>query len=178
MPAADFVAAHLVRTPICAFHSRDDDTVPVAEDRGVITGVLAAAKLPRPQYPAAGTKEYFLVWNPSLASHRAFAESVRQQRGTKEFAIAGATLDLIYNELPIGGHGIWPAVYNMPPIYDWMFSHELPLAQNQTNAAAATDSSVNAHATNVRARPNLSRPSLRRQSLRNRLQRAFGILTR
>jgi predicted peptidase len=178
MPAADFVAAHLVGTPICAFHSRDDDTVPVAEDRSVITGVLAAAKVPRPRYSAAGTKEYFLVWNPSLASHRAFAESVRQHQETKEYAIVGATLDLIYNELPTGGHGIWPAVYSTPAIYDWMFSHELAPARSQTNAAAATDSSINAAARSIRVRPNLRRPNLRIQSLKNRLQHVFGIRAR
>jgi predicted peptidase len=168
MPAPDFVAAKLVGTPICAFHSRDDDTVPVAEDRSVITGVLAAAGVVQPTYPAAGSKEYFLVSNPSLDSHRSFVESVRQQRETKDFAITAPTLDLIYNELPVGGHGIWPAVYKTPAVYDWMFAHELSSAQNQAAADASNESSTNTHTKSVRSRP----------SLRNRLQRAFGIPAR
>jgi predicted peptidase len=125
MPAPDFKAANLVGTPICAFHSRDDDTVPVAEDRGVITGILAAANVARPPYPTADSKEYFLVSNPSLASDKSFADNVRQQHETKDFAISGATLDLIYNELPVGGHGIWPKVYSLPEVYDWLFAHTL-----------------------------------------------------
>jgi predicted peptidase len=125
MPASDFVAANLVGTPICAFHSRDDDTVPVAEDRGVITGVLAAANAPPPPYPTAGSKDYFLAFNPSLAPDKAFAERVRQLRETSDYVINGTTLDLIYNELPEGGHGIWPKVYSSPEIYDWLFAHTL-----------------------------------------------------
>ena len=125
IPAPDFVAANLVGTPICAFHSRDDDSVPVAEDRGVITGVLAAANVAQPPYPAAGSKDYFLVFNPSLASNKSFAERVRQQREPNEFAIKGTKLDLIYNELPVGGHGIWPKVYSLPEVYDWLFAHTL-----------------------------------------------------
>lgn len=125
IPTSDFVAANLVGTPVCAFHSRDDDSVPVAEDRGVITGVLAAANVAQPPYPAAGSKDYFLVFNPSLASNKSFAERVRQQREPNEFAIKGTKLDLIYNELPVGGHGIWPKVYSLPEVYDWLFAHTL-----------------------------------------------------
>jgi predicted peptidase len=125
MPAPDFVAGNLVGTPILAFHSRDDDVVPVAEDRGVITGVLTAENLAPPPYPAAGSKDYFLVFNSSLAPDKSFAEGVRQQRGTTDYAIKGSTLDLIYNELPEGGHGIWPKVYGTPAIYDWLFAHKL-----------------------------------------------------
>jgi predicted peptidase len=125
MPAPDFVAANLVGTPILAFHSRDDDTVPVAEDRGVITGVLAAVSESPPPYPAAGSKDYFLVFNSNLAPDGSFAVRIRQQRGTTDYAINGSTLDLIYNELPEGGHGIWPKVYSKPEIYDWLFAHKL-----------------------------------------------------
>jgi predicted peptidase len=125
MPAPDFMAANLVETSICAFQSRDDDAVPVAEDRGVITGVLAAANVAQPPYSAAGSKDYFLIFNPSLASNKSFAERVRQQREPNEFAIKGTKLDLIYNELPVGGHGIWPKVYSLSEVYDWLFAHTL-----------------------------------------------------
>ena len=77
------------------------------------------------QYPAAGSKDYFLIFNPSLASNKSFAERVRQQREPNEFAIKGTKLDLIYNELPVGGHGIWPKVYSLPEVYDWLFAHTL-----------------------------------------------------
>ena len=50
---------------------------------------------------------------------------VRQQREPNEFAINGTKLDLIYNELPVGGHGIWPKVYSLPEVYDWLFAHTL-----------------------------------------------------
>lgn len=168
MPAPDFVAANLVGTPLCAFHSRDDDSVPVAEDRGVTTGILAAANVARPPYPAPDSKVYFLVSNPSLASHQAFVESVRKQHETKDFAITETTLDLIYNELPVGGHGIWPAVYNTPAVYDWMFAHALQPGQSQAITATSSESPTNAHAKSFRPRPNL----------RNRMQRAFGIPAR
>jgi predicted peptidase len=168
MPAPDFVAAKIIGTPICAFHSRDDDTVPVAEDRGVITGVLAAVNLAQPPYPAAGSSEYFLVSNPSLASHRAFSESVRQQQETKDFVITGTTLDLIYNELPVGGHGIWPAVYSTPAIYDWMFAHELPPARNRATASTSSAPAMNVYTKSIRSRA----------SLRNRLRHASGIPAR
>jgi predicted peptidase len=158
MPASDFVADHLVATPICAFHSRDDDTVPVAEDRCVITSILAAAHVGRPPYPAAGSKQYFLVSNPSLASDRSFAESVRQQYEMADFAIPCARLNLIYNELPVGGHGIWPAIYNSASVYDWMLGHVLPSARSPANVPANV----------IQSRP----------SLNIRLRHAFGIPSR
>jgi hypothetical protein len=29
----------------------------------------------------------------------------------------------MYYELATGGHGIWPAVYSAPFVYDWLFAH-------------------------------------------------------
>ena len=32
-------------------------------------------------------------------------------------------IDLTYLEPPLGGHAVWPFVYNTPAIYDWLFAH-------------------------------------------------------
>jgi hypothetical protein len=47
----------------------------------------------------------------------------RQAGGVPEYLIPGSGLDLMYYELTTGGHGIWPAVYSFPAMYDWLFSH-------------------------------------------------------
>lgn len=135
-PAPDFVAGRLLGIPICAFHSRDDDTVPVGEDRNTVARVFAAAGVATPQYPSTNSNQYFLISDPNLASHRTYNDRVRQQHETMSFAITSTPVDLIYNELPNGGHGIWPAVYNSPAVYDWLFSHAVP---NPCQATVAGD---------------------------------------
>jgi predicted peptidase len=124
-PACDFVAAHLVDTPICAFQARDDDVVPIAEGRRVMNRILAAAKQRLPSYPAVGTASELLVSNPNLESDRRFDDDTHRRREATNFFLTGTRLDLLYSELSSGGHGIWPAVYNMPAVYDWLFTHSL-----------------------------------------------------
>jgi predicted peptidase len=126
-PTPDFNAAHLTSTPVCTFHSRDDDTVPVAEDRDVITKILAENHIPAPSYPAADSNTCMLVYNPAVASAQSFAANVSKQRETTNYLITSPRLDLIYNELPVGGHGIWPNVYASPEVYEWLFAHTLAM---------------------------------------------------
>jgi predicted peptidase len=137
-PACDFMARNLVNTSLCIFQARDDDVVPVAEGRKVVNSILTAAKEPFPAYPAANAKAGLLVSNPSLDSHRRFQDVAHQQREATDFFLAGTQLDLLYNELATGGHGIWPAVYNTPAVYDWLFAHALAAPDQLANAKAPT----------------------------------------
>ncbi len=95
-PASDFLAANLLSEPIWAFHARNDNIVPVARSRSVVTDILLAAQEPVPQFPMS----------TDLTTFRFNSQS----------------LDLHYLELATGGHNIWPAVYLQEPMYDWMFS--------------------------------------------------------
>jgi hypothetical protein len=52
-----------------------------------------------------------------------------------EYLIPGSHLDLMYYELTSGGHGIWPAVYAFPAMYDWMFSHTTAVPEPSSLAA-------------------------------------------
>jgi predicted peptidase len=95
-PTDDFMPAELLDEAIWAFHGRSDTSVPVAVTRNVINSFLAEAGLPAPTYPTS-------VFTP----HTAF-----------DFP----PLDLRYTDMR-GNHGIWPEVYAMPQLYDWMFAH-------------------------------------------------------
>jgi predicted peptidase len=98
-PGSDFAPANLVNQSIAAFHARNDGVVSVSTSRNVINRILAAAGQPSPAYPAAGAPD---------------------------FVFSAPGLDLNYVEFAFGGHGIWPAVYSAPPLYDWLFAHALP----------------------------------------------------
>jgi predicted peptidase len=131
-PASDFVASRLLDEPVWAFHARNDTVVSVNVSRGVVNNILSVANEPRPTYPAAGTTSDFFISNPDLASHRTIEDLFRGAGGVPEYLIPGSGLDLMYYELATGGHGIWPAVYNFPPLYDWLFSHTTAIPEPST----------------------------------------------
>jgi pimeloyl-ACP methyl ester carboxylesterase len=97
-PGVGFDHASLVGKPTWAFHARDDGTVPEASTRNVVNGVLSAASAPLINYP------------------------------TENFSTFEYRNDIVginYTEWRTGGHGIWGPVYNIPDMYDWMFSQTL-----------------------------------------------------
>lgn len=122
-PASDFVPSRILDEPVWAFHARNDTVVSVSVSRGVVNNLLGAAQEPLPTYPAAGSTSDFFISNPDLATHRVIEDLFRQAGGVPEYLIPGSGLDLMYYELATGGHGIWPAVYSFPAVYDWLFSH-------------------------------------------------------
>jgi predicted esterase len=123
-PVTGFNAANLIGTAILTAHSRDDPTVSVARSRDVVNGILSAAGQPLPIYPAAGSTMYYLVSNPHFEFHRELAATA-PPLSTTHYSITDDSLDLIYFELPDGGHtGVLGAYYS-PWVYDWMFSHSL-----------------------------------------------------
>jgi predicted peptidase len=122
-PASDFVPAHLLSTPIFAFLARNDTTVSVGTTHNVLNRIFAADGFTPPTYPASGSQTNFLIFNPDFASNIALQQAAIQQGNFTQFSISGSHLDLMYYELPIGGHAIWGNVYSGPPVYDWLFSH-------------------------------------------------------
>jgi pimeloyl-ACP methyl ester carboxylesterase len=93
-----FNPANLVGKPTWAFHARDDGTVSPNATRNVVNAVLAAASAPLINYP------------------------------TDSFSRLEYRSDIVemnHSEWPSGGHGIWGPVYNIPEMYDWMFSQTL-----------------------------------------------------
>lgn len=95
-----FDPASLDGQSIWDFHARNDSTVSVNASRNVISGILAAASEPVPEYPAFGGLFPNFQYDNNL-------------------------LDLHYTEFRIGGHGIWSQVYRRQDMYDWMFGHSL-----------------------------------------------------
>lgn len=135
-PASGFVAANLLDTAIIALHARDDATVPVARSRTVINGILAAAQLPLPIYPAASSDQYLLVANPSVPFHREVIDWAPAD-STTNYLITGSDLDLLYFEQPGGGHTGLLGAFSAPEVYDWMFSHSLAVPEPTGWALAA-----------------------------------------
>ncbi|MGE3642040.1 MAG: dienelactone hydrolase family protein [Pirellulales bacterium] len=97
-PSSGFMPSRIVNEPIWAFHGRTDTTVPVEVTRDVVNSLLVEAGLPIPTYPPK-----FNNFGPNVT-------------------IANPPLDLLYTDVR-GSHGIWPQVYAMPELYDWMFAH-------------------------------------------------------
>jgi len=102
-PASDFVPARLIDQAIAVFHARNDTVVSHVTSRNVINSILSAAHESLPTYPSA--------------------------RDPNVFSFSATGLDLQYMELATGGHGIWPAVYSAPPVYDWLFAHTLAVPE-------------------------------------------------
>jgi predicted peptidase len=128
-PASDFVPAHLLTTPIFAFHARNDTVVSVGTSHNVLNKIFAADGVTPPTYAAPGSQTNFFILNPDLPSHVAIQQAAMQQSDFTQFSISGSHLDLMYYELPVGGHAIWPNVYSGPPVYDWLFSHSLTVPE-------------------------------------------------
>jgi hypothetical protein len=99
-PGVDFAPTNLVGKPTWAFHARDDGNVSPVATRNVVNAVLSAASAPLINYPAE---------NFSTLEYRNDIVGVN------------------HTEWPSGGHGIWGPVYNIPEMYDWMFSQTLNL---------------------------------------------------
>lgn len=95
-PTFGFRPVELLEEPIWAFHGRSDTSVPIGVTRDIINSFLVEAGLPTPTYPTS-----------VFAPHETF-----------EFP----PLDLRYTDMR-GNHGIWPEVYAMPQLYEWMFAH-------------------------------------------------------
>jgi predicted peptidase len=128
-PASDFVASRLIDTPIFAFHARDDASAPVTATHNVINSILAADHQPTPTYlPLADTRD-FMISNPSLPIHQAYSAEAHQFTNLADFFLSDPRMDLLYYESATGGHvGVLPA-YNVPEVYDWMFSHTLAVPE-------------------------------------------------
>jgi poly(3-hydroxybutyrate) depolymerase len=124
-PASDFSALRLLNEPVWAFHARNDTVVSVSVTQGVVNKILSAAHEPLPSYPTARSTTDFFISNPDLALHRTVEDLIRSAGGVPEYLIPGSNLDLMYYELATGGHGIWPAVYSAPFVYDWLFAHSI-----------------------------------------------------
>jgi predicted peptidase len=103
-PGFRFDARNLVGQSVLAFHARNDGTVPVTISRGVTNAILEAAGRDPLVYPSLSDV-------------------------TNVFDFFEPTLDFRYTEFPLGGHGIWPRVYNSPAMYKWMFAHSLPVPE-------------------------------------------------
>jgi dienelactone hydrolase len=130
-PASDFVAARLIDTPIFAFHARDDATASVIATRNVINSILAADGQPLPAYPGRDTRDYMLD-NPSLPLHQMFSAEAHQFANVAEFFISDPRMDLLYYELATGGHTGALGAYNVPEVYDWLFSHTTAVPEPAT----------------------------------------------
>jgi hypothetical protein len=97
-PGIDFDPINLVGKPTWAFHARDDGSVSPVATRNVVNAVLSAASAPLINYP------------------------------TENFSTLEYRNDIVgmnHTEWRSGGHGIWGPVYNIPEMYDWMFSQTL-----------------------------------------------------
>ena len=97
-PSSAYMPSNIVNEPIWAFHGRSDKNVPVQVTRDVVNSLLIEAGLPIPTYTPSTN-----VFGPNIL-------------------FQNPPLDLRYLDMR-GDHGIWPTVYNMPELYDWMFAH-------------------------------------------------------
>jgi predicted peptidase len=123
IPASDFVPARLIDTPIFAFHSRDDASASVSATRSIISSILAADSQSVPTYLSLSDTRDFMISNPSLPIHQAYSAEAHQLSNVSDYFLTDPRMDLLYYEPPTGGHlGVLPA-YNVPEVYDWMFSH-------------------------------------------------------
>ena len=108
LPGSDFIASNLVGQSTWAFHARNDGTVPVTASRQVTDATLEAAGHDPLVYPPLNdATSVFDFFEPSLDYH--------------------------YTELPLGGHEIWPGVYDSPDMYEWLFVHSLPVLEPSTS---------------------------------------------
>jgi poly(3-hydroxybutyrate) depolymerase len=102
-PVGRFDPAKILGTGIWAIHARDDASVPVAATRNVISSLLVAGHEPPPTFLPLGS--------------------------TSDVVLSNANLDLLYYELGIGGHTGPFGFYFVPPLYDWLFAHSLPVPE-------------------------------------------------
>lgn len=99
-PSGDFSGANLVGKPAWAFHARNDTTVPSQASRSVVAQVLSAASAAPVTFPTSAQPFSTLLYTNDHVG-------------------------LNFTEWPRGGHGIWGPVYDLPEVYDWMFSKTL-----------------------------------------------------
>ncbi len=99
-PSGDFDPSNLVGKPAWAFHARNDTTVSPLASRAVVSAVLAAASATPMAFPSTAD----------------IPTTVRY---------ANDEVGMNYTEFTRGGHGIWGPVFNLPEMYDWMFSKSL-----------------------------------------------------
>jgi predicted peptidase len=125
--APDFVAAHLLGTPLFVLHARDDTTAAVSNSRNVVDGILAADGQPLPNYLGLGNSSLF-VFNPSFAIDQQFDAIIHQQGPTVDFTISDPNLDLMYYEASSGGHNTLGAL-DSPEPYEWLLSHSLAVPE-------------------------------------------------
>ena len=137
-PASDFVPSRLLHESVWAFHARNDTVVSVNVSHNVVNSILSAAQEPLPSYPTVRSTTDFFISNPDLASHRTIEDLFRAAGGVPEYLIPGSNLDLMYYELATGGHGIWPAVYSAPFVYDWLFAHTTAVPEPSSLVALLT----------------------------------------
>lgn len=135
-PASDFVAARLIDTPIFAFHARDDDAAPVSATRNIINNILAADAQTIPAYLPSIDIRDFMISNPSLPIHQAYSAEAHQFADVTDFFLSDPRMDLIYYELATGGHLGVLGAYNVPEVYDWMFSHTTEVPEPKTVLSA------------------------------------------
>jgi hypothetical protein len=114
-PSGDFDGGNLVGKPTWAFHARNDSAVSPVASRQVVSTILAAA---------ASSPLNF----PSLSDI------------TTTIRYANDEVGVNLTEWTRGGHGIWGPVFNLPEMYEWMFSQSLtpagpidPAANGQVN---------------------------------------------
>ena len=141
-PLLSFDPANVVNEPIWAFHGRFDATVPATVTRIVVNSLLTEAGLPIPTYPALNT------FGPNV-----------------QFDFP--PLNLHYTDMR-GGHGIWPEVYNMPALYDWMFAQsQVPEPSALALAILALCVPATTHRQRHQARPLVADCARRRRILGN-----------
>jgi len=126
--ASDFVPSRLIDTPILTLHSRDDASAAVANTRNVLNSILAAAHEPLPTYLTGSNAATFVMSNATIASHTEFRDLVHQLEPSIDFLTSNPKLDLIYYEPQLGGHNTLGA-FNVPALYDWMFSHTMAVPE-------------------------------------------------
>ncbi len=111
-PGGDFDGGNLLGKPTWAFHARNDTTVPSTTSRNVVDDVLSAAAAAALIYPSTNDNFTTLRYtNPQVG--------------------------LNFSEWSVGGHGIWGPVYDIPEMYDWMFSKTLNTPPPVAPAAGA-----------------------------------------
>jgi dienelactone hydrolase len=131
-PAADFVPARLIDTPIFAFHSRDDASASVFATRSIINNILAADAQAIPTYLSSNDTRDFMITNPKLPVHQAFSAEAHQFASVSDFFLSDPRMDLLYYERATGGHLGVLGAYNIPEVYDWMFSHTTAVPEPQS----------------------------------------------
>ena len=120
-PGSDFDARNFVSKPTWAFHARNDTTVPSTASRTVVDGILTEASAAALTYPP--TSERFTT-----------------------LRYANEPVGLNFTEWPVGGHGIWGAVYENSEMYEWMFAKTLtsPATVDPASGAQITINNLNA----------------------------------